>query len=315
MVVTITPRFIDKIVDGAGEVVYQSAVVQYCETNEECIELEKQNGGVGSIEDVAVVNTEPDDDVIEPIVAAASDDEALEKAPGIPQPPLVIVAPRVLEERNAYIMRSIMREVITRGTARRARDLGRSDLAGKTGTTNDLYDAWFTGFNSQLVATAWIGYDEQQSMGPRESGGRAALPMWVDYMRVALDGVPEDNEFQPVGIATVRIDRKTGMLAAPGAEGSFFEYFREENMPTEYAEPLANIRPVTPVAPVAPVEPAFTTDQQPASVQQASRPVQPAQPLEPVRPAAGETLVVPEPAVVQPRVKTTKQQKQVDQLF
>ena len=311
----ITPRFIDKIVDGAGEVVYQSAVVQYCETNEGCIELEKQNGGVGSIEDVAVVNTEPDDDVIEPIVAAASDDEALEKAPGIPQPPLVIVAPRVLEERNAYIMRSIMREVITRGTARRARDLGRSDLAGKTGTTNDLYDAWFTGFNSQLVATAWIGYDEQQSMGPRESGGRAALPMWVDYMRVALDGVPEDNEFQPVGIATVRIDRKTGMLAAPGAEGSFFEYFREENMPTEYAEPLANIRPVTPVAPVAPVEPAFTTDQQPASVQQASRPVQPAQPLEPVRPAVGETLVVPEPAVVQPRVKTTKQQKQVDQLF
>ena len=311
----ITPRFIDKIVDGAGEVVYQSAVVQYCETNEECIELEKQNGGVGSIEDVAVVNTEPDDDVIEPIVAAASDDEALEKAPGIPQPPLVIVAPRVLEERNAYIMRSIMREVITRGTARRARDLGRSDLAGKTGTTNDLYDAWFTGFNSQLVATAWIGYDEQQSMGPRESGGRAALPMWVDYMRVALDGVPEDNEFQPVGIATVRIDRKTGKLAAPGAEGSFFEYFREENMPTEYAEPLANIRPVTPVAPVAPVEPAFTTDQQPASVQQASRPVQPAQPVEPVRPAAGETLVVPEPAVVQPRVKTTKQKKQVDQLF
>ena len=149
-------------------------------------------------------------------------------------------------------------------------------------------------------------------MGPRESGGRAALPMWVDYMRVALDGVPEDNEFQPVGIATVRIDRKTGKLAAPGAEGSFFEYFREENMPTEYAEPLANIRPVTPVAPV---EPAFTTDQQPASVQQASRPVQPAQPLEPVRPAAGETLVVPEPAVVQPRVKTTKQKKQVDQLF
>jgi len=312
---SITPRFIDKIVDGTGEVVYQSAVVQYCETNEECIELEKQNGGVGSIEDVAVVNTEPDDDVIEPIVAAASDDEALEKAPGIPQPPLVIVAPRVLEERNAYIMRSIMREVITRGTARRARDLGRSDLAGKTGTTNDLYDAWFTGFNSQLVATAWIGYDEQQSMGPRESGGRAALPMWVDYMRVALDGVPEDNEFQPVGVATVRIDRKTGKLAAPGAEGSFFEYFREENMPTEYAEPLANIRPVTPVAPVAPVEPAFTTDQQPASVQQASRPVQPARPVEPVRPAAGETLVVPEPAVVQPRVKTTKQKKQVDQLF
>jgi len=254
---------------------------------------------------VAVVNPEPDDDVIEPIAAAASDDEALNKAPGIPQPPLVIAAPRVLEERNAYIMRSIMREVITRGTARRARDLGRSDLAGKTGTTNDLYDAWFTGFNSQLVATAWIGYDEQQSMGPRESGGRAALPMWVDYMRVALEGVPEDNEFQPEGIATVRIDRKTGKLATPGADGSFFEYFREENMPTEYAEPLANIRPVTPAAPVAPVEPAFTTEQQPSGVeQQVVQPVQPAG----TQPVA-EPLVVQEPAVVQPRVQTTKQKR------
>jgi len=263
---------------GYGKVVYRAAVVEYCENVDECVELEKQNGGVGSIEDVAVVNPEPDDDVIEPIAAAASDDEALNKAPGIPQPPLVIAAPRVLEERNAYIMRSIMREVITRGTARRAR---------------------------------WIGYDEQQSMGPRESGGRAALPMWVDYMRVALEGVPEDNEFQPEGIATVRIDRKTGKLATPGADGSFFEYFREENMPTEYAEPLANIRPVTPAAPVAPVEPAFTTEQQPSGVeQQVVQPVQPAG----TQPAA-EPLVVQEPAVVQPRVQTTKQKKQVDSLF
>ena len=299
----ITPRFIDKIVDSAGNVVYQSAAVKYCETVALCDELEKQNGGIGKIEDVAVVITE--DEEAEPAIAAASEDESVDsanEAPGIPTPPLIIAAPRVIEERNAYIMRSIMREVITRGTARRARDLGRSDLAGKTGTTNDLYDAWFTGFNSQLVATAWIGYDEQQSMGPKESGGRAALPMWVDYMRVALDGVPEDNELQPEGIATVRIDSKSGKLAVPGAESSFFEYFREENIPTEYAEPLVTEPLVSTRTTSVPrvIEP-----QQPEVQQTSNQITQP----------DSNTVVTPEPVVVQPRVKPTTRKKKVDQLF
>lgn len=282
------PRFIEKIIDSDGKIVYQSATVQSCETDDRCAELEKQNGGVTEIENVAVVDeTDEDDEVLEINASSSSESANNEKFEGIPTAPVVIPAKRVIDARNAYIMRSIMGEVIDRGTARRAKELGRSDLAGKTGTTNDLYDAWFTGFNSQLVATAWIGYDEQQSMGPKESGGRAALPMWMDYMKVALEGVPEDNELQPEGIATVRIDRKTGKLATPGADGSFFEYFREENIPTEYAEPFANVQPVV-------VEPVVNT-LQPSTVT--------------------ETVITPQQPVVQPRQKPVTQKKQVDSLF
>ncbi len=281
------PRFIEKIVDSSGKIVYQSAAVQYCETDDRCAELEKQNGGAAAIEDVAVLATEGDDDAaLLPVLAAA----VAQDVPGIPAAPLIIAAPRVIEKRNAFIMRSIMREVISRGTAKRARDLGRSDIAGKTGTTNDLYDAWFTGFNSQLVATAWVGYDEQKSLGPKESGGAAALPMWIDYMRTALNGVPEDNELQPEGLTTVRIDRKTGKLATPGAEGSFFEYFREENIPTEYAEPLMNIKPVV-SEPVNAIVETIGTESR----------------------VVNETVAIPAP--VQPRLNATTQKKKVDQLF
>ncbi len=290
------PRFIEKIIDSSGKVVYNAAVVEYCETDEKCTEVEKQNGGAVAIEDVALLDTESEEDntlpiVTEPSVAAANE-AAQDAVPGIPGAPIVIASKRVIEERNAFIMRSIMREVITRGTARRAKDLNRGDLAGKTGTTNDLYDAWFTGFNSQLVATAWVGYDEQKSLGNKESGGVAALPMWIDYMRVALDGVSEDNELQPEGLATVRIDRKTGRLANPGAENSFFEYFREENIPTEYAEP----RMVQPVREL-PVETAAGV----ANTQTVS----------PSEATEAPQQVVP----VQPRIKRTTQKKKVEQLF
>jgi len=286
------PRFIEKILDSAGEIVYQSAVVQKCETDEACAELEKENNGIGAIEDVAVVDESGDEDEGLALAAAnaqsASDAENAKEYSGIPVAPLVITAKRVVEERNAYIMRSIMGEVVDRGTARRAKELGRSDLAGKTGTTNDLYDAWFTGFNQQLVATAWVGYDEQQSMGPKESGGRAALPMWMDYMRVALEGVPEASDLQPEGIATVRIDKKTGKLATPGADGTYFEYFREENIPTEYAEPFTVVQPVS-------VTPAVDNSQQQV---------------------ISDTQVTQQPqVVVQPRQKPATQKKQVDSLF
>lgn len=299
---SIKPRFIDKIVDSGGNIVYQSAVVQRCETDNQCAELDQQNSGISEVEDVAVVDESGEEDKILEINASASSEDQF---PGIPTAPLVMPAKRVIDQRNAYIMRSIMGEVIDRGTARRAKALGRSDLAGKTGTTNDLYDAWFTGFNSEIVATAWVGYDEQQSMGPQESGGRAALPMWVDYMAVALEGMPEDNILQPEGVTTVRIDRKTGKLATPGADGSYFEYFREENMPTEYADPFANPQPVTvqPVnvqpLPVEPLiennDPQLTTAQQPAAI---SQPQQQAQ-----------------QQVVQPRPKPDTQKKAVESLF
>ncbi|MCU0936403.1 MAG: PBP1A family penicillin-binding protein [Gammaproteobacteria bacterium] len=107
------------------------------------------------------------------------------------------VAPRVLDPRNAWMMYSMLGDVVRRGTARSALSLKRKDLAGKTGTTNDFQDAWFAGFNRALVAVAWVGFDQLQPLGQGETGGKAALPMWIDFMRAALAGVPDELPAQP----------------------------------------------------------------------------------------------------------------------
>ena len=144
-------------------------------------------------------------------------------------------APRVISAQNAFIMRSIMQEVVQRGTAVRAKALGRKDLAGKTGTTNDQIDAWFSGFNDQVVTTTWVGFDNHRKMGRRETGSRAALPMWIDYMKVALEGQPENLREEPRGLVTIRIDSETGKRAGLDTKRSLFELFREENAPAEVA--------------------------------------------------------------------------------
>ncbi len=140
-------------------------------------------------------------------------------------------APRVIPAENAWIMGSMMRDVIRLGTGRRALSLGRSDLGGKTGTTNDQKDAWFSGFNSRLVTTVWVGFDQARTLGRSETGSAAALPMWIDYMRVALDGVPESVVDQPMGLVTLRIDPATGAPARAGDPNAIFETFRKENVP------------------------------------------------------------------------------------
>ena len=144
-------------------------------------------------------------------------------------------APRVLEARNAWLMYSLMRDVIQRGTGRKARVLERDDLAGKTGTTNDQYDAWFSGFSPDLVATAWIGFDEFRPLGRRETGASAALPMWIAYMREALRGTQPRIPEPPEGIVTVRIDPETGERAGASHEGAVFESFRKERIPSRIA--------------------------------------------------------------------------------
>jgi penicillin-binding protein 1A len=128
-------------------------------------------------------------------------------------------------------MNSMLQDVIKRGTGKRAVSLGRSDLAGKTGTTNDQMDAWFCGYNPTLVATAWVGFDKLEPLGRRETGGRAALPMWMDYMGAALAGTRNRKYEQPEGMVTVRIDPATGLLAGGGQAGGIFETFRAEHVP------------------------------------------------------------------------------------
>lgn len=141
------------------------------------------------------------------------------------------LASRVISPQINYIINSLLQDVVRNGTARRALKLNRSDLAGKTGTTNEQRDAWFNGFNLSLVAVAWVGFDSSKPLGNGETGGKAALPMWMNYMEKALKDVPEMLLEQPEGIITVRIDPETGLLAHPTQDG-ILEIFHENNAPT-----------------------------------------------------------------------------------
>ncbi|MGI1669521.1 MAG: penicillin-binding protein 1A [Neptuniibacter sp.] len=148
-----------------------------------------------------------------------------------------LYAPRIYDEKVSFLTYNMMQDVIRLGTARKALILKRSDIAGKTGTTNDQKDAWFSGFNRDYVASAWVGFDQPTTLGRREFGGTAALPIWIDFMKEALKDMPENAPTVPEGIVSVKIDPKTGKLAYPGQGDALFEYFREENAPTGYATP------------------------------------------------------------------------------
>jgi len=145
------------------------------------------------------------------------------------------LAPRIADDRAVFILHSILKDVIKKGTGRRALKLKRNDLAGKTGTTNDQVDAWFSGFNTKIATTVWVGFDNPKTLGRREYGAKAALPIWSNYMKVALSDIDESHMKQPDGIVTVRIDPETGLLAKPGAQSAIFEIFRTEFAPKKQA--------------------------------------------------------------------------------
>jgi len=149
------------------------------------------------------------------------------------EPP--VVATRVLTPQNSWLITSLLQDVIKRGTGRRAQALGRGDIGGKTGTTNDQLDAWFSGFNADIVTTCWVGFDQPRSLGNRETGGRAALPMWIQFMGEALKGRPEHVQPEPEGLVTVRIDPDTGLLARSDQADAIFETFREDTVPHQTA--------------------------------------------------------------------------------
>ncbi len=149
-------------------------------------------------------------------------------------------APRVIDARNAFIMNSMMQDVIRRGTATRALQLGRTDIAGKTGTTNDHFDAWFAGYSPKQVAIAWVGYDKPRPLGGSETGGAAALPIWIKYMATALRGLPDEERAIPDGVMALRIDPTTG-IRADNDENGIYEYFYHENPPPEVDVPLPSL--------------------------------------------------------------------------
>jgi penicillin-binding protein 1A len=140
-------------------------------------------------------------------------------------------AERIIDPRNAFIITSLMQDVIRYGTATKAKSLKRTDLAGKTGTTNDFVDAWFAGYQPSLVAVAWVGFDTPRSLGKGETGGHAALPIWISYMEKALKGVPESKLAPPRGVVSARINPESGLRDA--GPGTLSEYFFQEFLPAE----------------------------------------------------------------------------------
>ncbi len=145
-----------------------------------------------------------------------------------------IPAPRVLDEGNAFIMNSMLQDVIRRGTAIRAKSLNRNDLAGKTGTTNEA-DTWFNGYQKNLVASVWVGFSDHRPVGDNEYGSNSPLPIWMDFMKVALEGVPEETRQQPSDVVSLKIDPRTGEPASPDQQNALFEYFLADHAPTARA--------------------------------------------------------------------------------
>jgi len=138
-------------------------------------------------------------------------------------------APRIIDARVAYLIDSMLRDVVDKGTGRLAKQLGRNDIAGKTGTTNGPRDSWFSGYNPNITTSVWVGFDANTLLGRKEFGSSAALPIWIDFMRTALEGVPDQLPRQPEGIVTVRINPDTGKPAMPGDPDAIFEVFLGED--------------------------------------------------------------------------------------
>ncbi|MAL99518.1 MAG: peptidase [Alteromonadaceae bacterium] len=215
----VEPYLIERIEQGTGSLVYQAPQVRLCD------ECDQANTPAGK--ELQAISQAPPNPGLKPVPLEVEVTET------------EVDAPRVADERSVYIMHSMLQDVVQRGTGRRARALGRSDIAGKTGTTNDQRDAWFAGFNHDLATVAWVGFDQPEPLGRAEYGATAALPVWLEFMRVALEGQPESKMPQPPGIVTVKIDPETGKRAAPGANDAIFEIFREENAPQEVATSTA----------------------------------------------------------------------------
>ncbi len=203
----VEPYFIQRIEDVTGKTVYQANPLRVAK------ECQK------------VVAKPPKKEKTEPTETSAT----------VPEPTVTEVggircAPQTVQPYNIWIMNSLMQDVIRAGTARPALVLKRKDIAGKTGTTNDQHDAWFSGYNPDMVATAWVGFDQPRSLGESETGGHTALPMWISFMKEALKGKPErEAPRPPKGLVVVKVNEKN-LLSNKGVEGQF-EIFPANNAP------------------------------------------------------------------------------------
>ncbi|HIF51620.1 MAG TPA: penicillin-binding protein 1A [Thiotrichaceae bacterium] len=224
----INPYFIDEIKTYSDEVLFKAEPLVVCN---ECAEKKPE---------LSIDEEQLEENQLETLLEETLNEDSDESISAIIEEEInaeeIQYAPRVVNAQNIWITNSMTRDVIKHGTGRRALQLNRSDLSGKTGTTNDQHDAWFSGFNSNVVTIAWVGFDKFQPLGSRETGARAALPIWIDYMRVALDGMPESIMERPKGLVNVRIDPVSGQLANANNPDAIFEVFRIEHAPKSTAE-------------------------------------------------------------------------------
>ena len=241
-------HIIDRILDAEGNLIYEASEPMACEPcaphwfdERETVAPETlaflNNGEPLETQwnESAARTTISDENAIDPEIpfyesAEAMMAHALEWRPDYTETPSFWSernqADRIVSQQNAYIVYDMMRDVIRRGTGQRAKALGREDLGGKTGTSNDRRDAWFGGFNSELVGVAWVGFDDDaRTLGEGEEGGRTALPMWINLMDVALNGTAEAPLMQPPGIVSMRVSRNSGQLAGAGSPDAMFEIF------------------------------------------------------------------------------------------
>ncbi len=235
----IQPYFIERIEDSFGKVLYQAQPTTVCPNcdyvrlNDE-VNLDQpdvvETTVINSVAIVALNEALDEEDAQQ----NASDKELTRPITHLP------IAPRIMDERVNYIMHTILQDVVKKGTARRAQQLKRNDLAGKTGTTNDQKDAWFSGYVDSMVATTWVGFDQPASLGKKEFGSTAALPIWIDFMEIALKDVPQTKRQQPDKMVTIKIDETTGELARPGDPSAVEEIFRAERTPLQMALPKSN---------------------------------------------------------------------------
>ena len=228
----VDPYILAKVIDRDGNIIYQAAPEVACDPcepvmssiasddtsiSEDNIEqqLEKMFG------DLSQVSVDQGDNY--------SWDKVKQSLETLPLP-IVKPATRVIDPQTAFLIDSMLKDVILRGTGVKAKKLNRVDLGGKTGTTNGPRDAWFSGYSPHLVATAWVGFDDNSMIGRNEYGGSAALPIWINFMQSALAGKPQIIRPQPNEIVMVKIDPKTGTRVAPNQSG-VFEYFKAGTVP------------------------------------------------------------------------------------
>ncbi|MBB5213080.1 penicillin-binding protein 1A [Microbulbifer hydrolyticus] len=238
----VEPYLLDQVLDVHGDTVYQALPLTVCH---DCPATgEDQVPGAEPIDLQAVQQQaalEPEEDEpLElrtlPVAPLHADEQARPRAP------------RAMAAETAYIMDSMLKDVIKRGTGRKALVMKRGDIAGKTGTTNGPRDAWFSGYSPYLATSTWVGFDDNTPIGRNEYGGSAALPIWIEFMSAALDGLPERHLPQPDGIVTTRINPRTGLRTS---RGGIFEIFRADRVPGRetygnYPSIYSNDRPDSP---------------------------------------------------------------------